>query len=138
MSFTFFCTIYIKIYIMTKQIQINDRVVSIDNDTYLKVIEILPNNHYVVEMDTVDGILQYVVPVDEVEFVRSSTDPLIHLSEVAVIAFQLKEEIEEDFDGALHLWELVAKTEYPEYNQKLHYELGEEDGTDLVIVYVKL
>ena len=138
MSFTFFCTIYIKIYIMTKQIQINDRVVSIENDTYLKVIEILPNNHYVVELDTVDGILQYVVPVDEVEFVRSSTDPLIHLSEVAVIAFELKEEIEEDFDSALHLWELVAKTEYPEYNQKLHYELGEEDGTDLVIVYVKL
>lgn len=54
---------------------------------------------------------------------------------IAIIAYELKDEITADYDNKLELWELVAKTEFSAYTQTLYYEVGEGD---VVIIYVKL
>ena len=116
----------------------NDKVRRVDNNSiYMKVDEVLPGENYVVitDMTGVDDA-KYILQGDELELIRSCKDPKNSLRELAVIGFRLKEDFEEDFDGVMEVCELIASTEYPEYNQTLHFESTDND--DVVVVYVTL
>lgn len=122
---------------MKQQINIDDRVKSKGDLVYLRIVEILPEDKFVVtlDLDSEVGNFEYIVDVNDIEFIRGCNDPLIKIPEIGVIAFILKEEFEEDFDSEIELCKLEAKTEYPEYNQKLLFNTND---SGIVVVYVKL
>ena len=121
---------------MTKQIRVNDRVKKIDGEIYLKIDEVLPNGFYVATTD-MEGITeaQYILTRKEIEIVRTSDDPMIHLPELAIVSFVLREELESDFDGTIEICDMIVSVDFTEYNPKLYFE---SDETDVVVVYVKL
>lgn len=122
---------------MKRQLKLNDKVKKKDSFLYLFIDEVLPENKFVVSLDSPINLeyLNYIMDGDELEFVRDSKDEYYIYPEIGIIDYTNDEDLTENFETKMDIYRAMQSVEFPEYDNKIRFSKNEYN---VITVYLVL